>query len=708
MAQTPPSAGRPGRQLLVLGLVGFFLIGLMLFSGTSAMSWTERLEPRLGLDLVGGTRVTLLAVTEDGSNPTPDALDLARQIIESRVNALGVEEAEVVSEGDNRIVISVAGEPEDALSAVGQPAVLRFRKVIQTASGLGAPDPSELAPSPGATPIPGATPSPGATPDPAATPGPSPTATQEPAAVQELAAAQGPAAAQEPTATPEPEPTGTPTPSPGETGAPGDAADDRPTGDWGTVAERQRDVEEKISDEAMQAALALVEQGSTAQPTDQQLEDVRPFAELTGPEVEVLPAKLQFFLPTISCAQLNARPAGSIQDPEQMVVACDESGARKLLLDVAKVLGTDVDDANGIVPGGTTRWQVNLQFTGNGQPKWTDLTREATTGNSAATPFDPTALGMNVVAEGEGGRWRFDTSEEATAQNNRYQSQAAGGEPVPIQCDQRALGNEGNCLVATVLDNVNVSAPEIRSVITGDAQITGDFDADEAQLLASQLRFGSLPLTFEEQERQSLSATLGTSYLQAGLLAAAIGVGLVLLYIFFYYRLLGIVIFGSLIISSIMTYAALVVLGRGIGYTLTLAGITGFIVAVGIAADSFVIYFERLKDEIREGRTPRSAVPRAWARARRTIITANAVTLMAAVVLYLLSAGQVRGFAFALGLATVLDLLTVFTFRHPIMTLLARTEAFLSPQVSGLGRALALDRARAAGASAPRAREVEA
>jgi preprotein translocase subunit SecD len=168
------------------------------------------------------------------------------------------------------------------------------------------------------------------------------------------------------------------------------------------------------------------------------------------------------------------------------------------------------------------------------------------------------------------------------------------------------------------------------------------------------------------------------------------------------------VIFGSLVVSSALIYAALVVLGRGIGYTLTLAGISGFIVAVGIAADSFVIYFERLKDEIREGRTARSAVPRAWARARRTIITANAVTLMAAVVLYLLSAGQVRGFAFALGLATALDLFIVFTFRHPLMTLLARTRAFLSPGVSGLGRALELDKAQHGGVRPVRAKEAEA
>ena len=163
---------------------------------------------------------------------------------------------------------------------------------------------------------------------------------------------------------------------------------------------------------------------------------------------------------------------------------------------------------------------------------------------------------------------------------------------------------------------------------------------------------------------------------------------LVAIYAFFYYRLLGTVIFLSLILSGLLTFAALVVLGRTTGFTLTLAGIAGFIVSLGVAADSFVIYFERLKDEIHEGRSPRSAVPRAWARARRTIISANTITIMAAVVLYIVSIGVVQGFAFALGLATILDLVVVFLFRHPIMTMFANTKAFMSPRVSGLGRVL--------------------
>ena len=232
-------------------------------------------------------------------------------------------------------------------------------------------------------------------------------------------------------------------------------------------------------------------------------------------------------------------------------------------------------------------------------------------------------------------------------------------------------------------------------MLSTNSQITGGFNKASATLLANQLKYGALPITFEQGELQSISATLGADYLRAGLLAAGIGMLLVIVYSFFYYRLLGSVITlqPAAVGPADLRHAGLARPAAS-GFTLTLAGIAGFIVSLGVAADSFVIYFERLKDEIREGRSPRSAIPRAWIRARRTIITANAVTILAAVVLFILGVGSVKGFAFALGLATLLDLVIVFLFRHPIMTLLARTPAFLSPRVSGLGRVLRHARAR--------------
>ncbi|WP_229398399.1 protein translocase subunit SecD [Micromonospora okii] len=609
----PQGQMRPGRQLAVLGLIFVVLYLLVFFSGGASGGFKDRLEPRLGLDLVGGTRMTLEATNSiDGKPPTAENLEEARQIIENRVNAYGVAEAEVVTEGNRNIVISLPGENRD-LTDVGSAAELRFRKVLKVADGSGAAA------------------------APAATPAPSGSAAPKPSGSAKPSASASPSGAKV-TATPSAGGQGgmAPTPTAGATSAspsaaapsPSAGAEPAPQG----IEEQRKAVQQKVGADAWQAASGL------QAPADPSLaEKLKPFGALSPREVAVLPVEMQFYVPTITCAQLDQRPAASIKDEKQKAVAC-EDGVQKYLLDVAKVLGTDVGDANAQMDQ-TSSWVVSLDFKGNGQEKWTNLTREAFTNEGQA-------------------------------------------------CDQTALGQDGKCRVAVVLDNKVVSSPEIQGVLTGDSQITGSFDNKTASALAGQLRYGALPVTFEPQEQQNVTATLGASHLRAGLLAAGIGMLLVIIYSFFYYRLLGSVIFLSLVLSALLVFGALVVLGRQIGFTLTLAGIAGMIVSLGVAADSFVIYFERLKDEIREGRSPRSAVPRAWTRARRTIISANAITIMSAVVLYVVSVGAVKGFAFALGLATVLDLVVVFLFRHPIMTMFARTRAFLSPRVSGLGRIL--------------------
>jgi preprotein translocase subunit SecD len=237
-----------------------------------------------------------------------------------------------------------------------------------------------------------------------------------------------------------------------------------------------------------------------------------------------------------------------------------------------------------------------------------------------------------------------------------------------------------------------ISAPTIQGAITSNpTTITGSFDQESAEELANQLRYGALPLTFTQATAQSISTELGAEQLQAGLIAGAIGIALVFVYALLYYRLLGLVMIASLVLSAVVVYAVLVVLGRQIGFTLSLAGIAGFIVSLGITADSFVVYFERLKDEVREGRTLRSAVPRAWVRARRTILSADAVSFLAAAILYVLAIGDVKGFAFTLGMSTVLDLVVVFLFTHPLLAVLSRFKGFASSRFSGLG---AVDRPR--------------
>ena len=599
---------RPGRQLAALGLIFVILYALVFFVDAKG-SFSQRLEPKLGLDLIGGTRVTLQAQTLGGGVPRADSLERARQIIEARVNGRGVTEAEVVTEGDSNIVISLPGNNSEDLNDIGTPAQLRFRKVINLTADIGDTSPSV---TPSASPD--ASASPGASAAPSAAPTTPPAATTPPAS--------------QPAATPS------------ASAAPPAAL---------------ADVQRKVGEEAWTAAMALTAPVNVGQDAATAAQ-LKPFQTLTAGEVAVLPPAVQFNVPYVTCAKLDNRIPGSIQDEKQQAVACEPG--TKYLLDVAKVLGTNVGSANSVVDTTTSQWKVDLTFTSSGQEKWTALTREAVNND-----VDP-------------------------------------------KCDPNAVdASSGHCRVAVVLDNQVVSAPNVVEVQPGNSQISGNFTKKTADLLASQLRYGALPLTFQQQEAQSISATLGSDHLRAGLLAAGIGMLLVVAYAFFYYRLLGSVIFLSLALSALLTFGMLIFLGREMGFTLTLAGIAGFIVSLGVAADSFVIYFERLKDEIRDGRSPRSAVPRAWARARRTIISANAISILAAVLLYIFSVGSVAGFAFALGIATLLDLLVVFLFRHPIMAMFARTPAFLSPRVSGLGRVLHQSTADEAPARSARVKE---
>ena len=254
---------------------------------------------------------------------------------------------------------------------------------------------------------------------------------------------------------------------------------------------------------------------------------------------------------------------------------------------------------------------------------------------------------------------------------------------------------------AFVLDSQVVSAPQIQEPIPGgQTQITGQFTQDTARELANVLKYGSLPLSFESSEAETVSATLGLSSLRAGLIAGAVGLAAVLLYSLLYYRVLGLLVALSLVASGAMVFAILVLLGRYIGYTLDLAGIAGLIIGIGMTADSFVVFFERIKDEIREGRSFRSAVPRGWTRARKTILSGNAVTFLAAAVLYFLAIGQVKGFAFTLGLTTILDVVVVFLVTWPLAFLASKSTTMAKPALNGLGAVQQIARERRAAAHA--------
>jgi preprotein translocase subunit SecD len=460
---------RPGRALAVVAVILAALFGGMFLSGQHS--------PKLGLDLRGGTSVTLTPVQTEGGKVPASALNQSVNIMRQRVNGLGVSESEVTTEGNN-IIISVPGKHRDeVLKLVGTTAQLRFRQVLE----------------------------------------------------------QGP-----PTPSKEPSTTTPPT---------------------GVTPELQKEFDA---------------------------------FDCTNPESP------------------QRTGLGLSDDANKPVVACSEDGGAKLLLDKAALVGTDVKSAEAAIPQGQLSWIIQLTFTNSGTTKFADFTKNH--------------VGQNF---------------------------------------------------AIVLDGVVQSAPVIQNAIpNGQAEISGSFTAKTAKDLAQVLKYGALPITFKQQQVNSISPTLGNDQLKAGLLAGAIGLGLIILYLLMYYRGLGIIAILSLGLSAAILWPLIVILGEAMGFTLTLAGIAGLIVAIGITADSFIVYFERVRDEVREGRSLRAAAERGWVRARKTVVAADAVSLIAAGVLWFVSVGSVRGFAFTLGLSNAVDLIIVFLFTKPLMTLFVRTRYF--------------------------------
>jgi len=329
----------------------------------------------------------------------------------------------------------------------------------------------------------------------------------------------------------------------------------------------------------------------------------------------------------LDCTKPENLQGSGADAPTDTIVACDRAGLTKYILAPAEVLGRQISKASaGLDAQSGSAWYVSLTFNGEGTSAFGAITSRVT---SLAAPLNQ---------------------------------------------------------VAIVLDGLVVSAPRINEAIpSGNAQITGSFTQLEAQDLANVLKYGALPLSFDRGEVQQVSPTLGADQLSAGLLAGGLGLGLVLLYSMLYYRGLGLVTVGSLAVAGSLVYLMFLLLGEWIGFTLTLAGIAGAIVAIGVTADSFIIYFERIRDEIREGRSLRTAVETGWSRARRTILVADFVSIIAAVLLYFFAVGGVRGFAFTLGLTTLVDLIVVFVFTKPIVTILAKMKFFASGHpLSGL------------------------
>ncbi|WP_030799981.1 protein translocase subunit SecD [Streptomyces sp. NRRL S-337] len=546
--RAPAGQGHPVRTLLLVLIAMAGLIGGMFYSGT--------LAPRLGIDLAGGTSFTLQAENMPGR---PNAINetnmkTAADIMDRRVNGLGVSETEVQTQGTNHIIVNIprGTNAKQARQQVGTTAQLGFRPVLTTTVG---------------------------------------------------------------TKTPEPKP------SPSQSGKNAKGKSGQQAGSTQQHASSSPKPDAKPSTQG-RAVTDSLKKAPSAKPTPSG--SAKPSTPPTPPAPggDQIPPALQKQLNALDCSTKQGRAAAGEQaaaaKPSDPVVACNTEGTQKYVLGPVAVEGTDVKGAKAVFDSQQGQgWIVEMDFTSDGGKKFADIT------GKLATKAQP---------------------------QNQF---------------------------AIVLDGAVVSDPSVEKAIAGgSATISGHFTQQSAQDLGNMLSYGALPLSFKIVDETSVTAALGGEQLHAGLIAGAIGLGLVVIYLIAYYRGLALVALASLCVSAILTYAIMTLLGPAIQFALNLPAVCGAIVAIGITADSFIVYFERIRDEIREGRTLRPAVERGWPRARRTILVSDFVSFLAAAVLFAVTVGKVQGFAFTLGLTTVLDVVVVFLFTKPLMTLLARRKFF--------------------------------
>jgi preprotein translocase subunit SecD len=365
--------------------------------------------------------------------------------------------------------------------------------------------------------------------------------------------------------------------------------------------------------------------GATASPTatpytpNPDLESTPTASPTNASDLSWITPQLADLYQNYDCAAENDLATARDDEP---LVTCSTDGTAKYILGPVEVQGSDISDAtNGLAAdsqgNSTNTWAVNLEFNGQGTDRFSEVTSRL----------------------------------------------------VSLQAPQNQF--------AVTLDNQVITAPSANAAITdGRAQITGQFTQDSSKTLADQLKFGALPLSFSVQSNETITATLGQTQLVSGLIAGLIGLILVVIYSLIQYRALAFVTVLSLVIAAVLTYLVIAILSWREGYRLSLAGVTGLIVAIGITADSFIVYFERIRDELRDGRILESAVESGWKRAIRTIVASDTVNFLAAITLFILAVGNVKGFALTLGITTVIDLIVVSLFTHPMLQLIARTRFF--------------------------------
>ena len=589
------------RRGLVWSLVGIIGVAILSLGATLAVGN----KPLLGLDLEGGVEVVL----QPQSAATTSVLQQAVNIIEKRVNSLGVANSNVQRQG-NDVVISLPGikDPQAALSTLGSTAQLFFRPVYCQIPVAATPTTTTTTKGSSTTTKGSATTAPKA-------------ATTTPATSSATTAKQGLGAAP---AVLSAFHSASSTTSPSTTAA---KAATTPT----TAA--------KAATTPTTAAKAATT--PTTAPA------ASPLTSVAGAQSVCSNANAAS-IPNTAIGQVTAANA---------VIVPDRTGTTRYVLGPA-------DNNNGKTPPGGVSWVSSATADAPGQngPTWSVVVNFNGTGNT----------GFNKVAAA------------------RY----------PSYANQSCPTSTTSCLEAIELDGVVESAPEIQSsTFNGSASITGstgaEFTSSTANNLAVELNDGSLPIRFEPQSIQTVTATVGKDSLHAGLLAGLGGIIVVLLYMILYYRALGLVVVVGLAVGGALLYSIITELSQSASLALTLSGVTGIIVSIGITVDSYVVYFERLKDELRAGRTVRQSVERGFHRAFRTVLTADFVTILAAVVLYLFTVGDVKGFAFMLGLSTLLDVFTAYFFIRPAVILLGRRRAFTEAPIIGIARGLGSARSEA-------------
>jgi preprotein translocase subunit SecD len=621
-------------------------------------------SPKLGIDLQGGTQVTLTAQTVDGKDPSAASMQQAQEIMIRRVNGSGFAGVQVQIDGANHLVITVPGNKPltglygsaklnirpDVAKGVDYGVLSAATAAATGTSGAAASGAATSGPAASGSASSGTKPSTPAAGEPTKSGSPSSATKTSAAKSSAVSSAHGLRAAAPATvaATSSATKAAAPTTSAKATAsAPviGPVASTGSSAQSGAATSKTAASAPAASETAASGTAASGT--ATSAPTVKKSAWPLPGSDKSNPNQPaattaagwadwMTAAQTAVENGGISCADI--KPTQGLDVPNKPLLACGSASyatgdnpcggeittACVVLTDQTLIPGDQIDSAApAFDPSGSAGWVINVKFGEKGFGVWSSFTSQS--------------------------------------QNLHKQT-------------------------AFVLDGVVISDPQINGPInTVTTQISGSFTQQTATDLSNSLNFGALPLSFKPGTATSISAELGLQYLQAGLIAGGIGLLLVVVYCLIYYRLLGLITIGSLILSGGLVYAIMVLLGRWVGLSLDLSGVAGLIVAIGITADSFVIYFERLKDEVREGRSFRSAVPRGWERAKRTILSADAVSLLSAVILYLVAVGDVKGFAFTLGLSTILDLVVVYLVTHPLVSLASGSKIFNAPRFSGLG-----------------------